>query len=325
MSTSEGIESPPGRVIEQAATGLLGRIKKASGFASWILFTIFCLLFFTFIRIPNTKIESWVQGMLNGQLATQGITMRAEKSSLSFLFGLSYEMKDVQILVPNSENPLKVERVRFSPHLLPLFIGHFGAGLEVKDKDSLLNLEFTSAVNGKTISMVCTAKKFDLGKIGLLGLAFGVKGGALANGSVSLSGDLTNPGSLSGDVKLSLSRITLEDQTISMFKIPKLAISEAQADVQIKNGKAVIKTLILGKAGNTAEDIRGSITGDITAGRQLDASATNLKIRFGFSENATKAFPYLDALLKDGKQSDGMYLYQLSGPLYGPTWAPTTP
>jgi hypothetical protein len=45
----------------------------------------------------------------------------------------------------------------------------------------------------------------------------------------------------------------------------------------------------------------------------------------GFSTNVLKAIPLIDPLLSSGKQIDGSYAYDISGPLGAPAVVPLTP
>jgi hypothetical protein len=109
------------------------------------------------------------------------------------------------------------------------------------------------------------------------------------------------------------------------FNIPKIAVSESVADVTFGKGKATLKTVRIGKTGNTAEDLRGTVTGDLLLAKSWDSSTLNLKIRFSLAESILKSFMLLDAILGAGKQPDGSYAFNLTGPLSAPMPIPIPP
>ncbi|MFZ9596513.1 MAG: hypothetical protein ACO3A2_10600 [Bdellovibrionia bacterium] len=194
------------------------------------------------------------------------------------------------------------------------------------------HLKATFSNRATSFSLAFVAQKLELEKLGVLPFLAGFQMNAALEGEGSFSGDLANPSSIGGSAEVSLSKLSLDAQSIAGFQIPKSGISEAVAKIQADKGKAVIKTFRVGKPNAapssattqapTADDLMASITGDVVLGKSIEMSQLNLKVNFALSETLMKSFVLLDALIGSGKQSNGSYSFSLTGPLYAPVAAP---
>ena len=312
-STEESlIESPPPQT----------RGQKILRRTLWTFFTLFCFLLFTLMKLPEDRIKNYIDGSLNLILKPRGISISSSDSHLSYLFGISYVMKDVTLVIPPPAVPIHIEKIEVSPSILPLLLGKLGGTLHIEQGSGSMKGSFS--IKNTQISTSGKFKKFDIGKSGLLAIAAEIQGSAVLDGELDLSGDFSVPQSIEGNTRLHLSHIVLEPQSISGFSIPRLNISEGTFDLNIAKGKALIKTLQLGKTGGTPDDLRGTLTGDITLAKQWESSLLNLKSHFSLSETMLKSFMILDLILSAGKQPDGSFAFSLTGPLDGPFPSPLT-
>lgn len=296
--------------------------RKALSTTGWVFFFLFCLALFTLFGLPQTRIKSFIQGSINNALAQQGITLSAAEASLSFLFGISYTMKDVTLAFPPPKPPARLDRVEVSPSILPLLIGKLSAKVRVDQGDGFLKAWISSRKG--TGSAALQLKDFDLGKSGLLGAAAGVGGTAVISGKAELEGDPSAPSSADGNVNFEIKKLSLDAQSIQGFAVPKLNVSGGTVELEIAKGKATIKRLQLGKVGSPTDDIAVSATGSISLAKQLDGSTLDLRVHFSLSQAVTKAFVLVDAILGSAKRSDGTYGYKITGPAYSPSTVPDT-
>ncbi|MFL5812361.1 MAG: type II secretion system protein GspN [Bdellovibrionia bacterium] len=314
---TSGSDLPPG----DTPPSRLKRILKTLG---WLSLGTFCLLFFTLLKLPEDKIRNYVQGMISSQLSSQGITLNANQSSLSIGFGVSYTMKDITLSFPPPQEPIHIDQVSVSPSILSAFLGKMGATIEVENKGGTLHASFSTPMNGPNgpVSFSFNCSNLDLGSLGVLPAMANVRGSAVANGEGHIDGDTSLPTTLNGKFKLDLSKIVIDQQTLFGFSIPRLTVSEGKGDIDVNGGKALIKTLRLGKPGSTTDDIRANVTGDVVIGKNLPYSTLNIKTDFSLSQNVLKAFVLLDAILGPAKKADGSYSYTINGPLNSPNVVP---
>lgn len=296
------------------------RGRKLFANIAWTFLGLFALTFFTLAKLPDAKIKSWVESGISNVLSPRGITLTAEQSELSFLFGIQYVMKNVTLDFPPPQPPARIDEIRVSPAFLPMLAGKLGASIEIKSgKGSAV---FTGAFRGGTVSGTLRADQFDVGSIALLKLITDVNGSAVVTGKADFSGSTEDWTTLDASVQLDLSKISIPSQSIQGFSIPALNMSQGQVDVVIDHGKGQIRSLKIGKHDSTTDDIKATITGDLVFGKSLQNSTCNLKANFSLSESLLKSFVLLDAILAQGKQPDGSYAYRLEGPLLSPNPIP---
>ncbi len=299
------------------------RSKKILKALGWIGLALGCLVFFTIVKFPTTKIQGWIDGEISSVLASQGIGFRATESDLSFLFGIKYTMKNVT-LSPAAPAPIiRLDKIVIKPSLLPFLIGRTQIKVRIDQDKQELALKATLKT-GQGFTVALDTDEADLGKMGLLAILAGVQGSVLISGQAEFQGNLESLSQVSGDVHLTIKKISLDPQSIKGFNVPKISIGSGEIQINAEAGKIKIKSLQLGKAGNAADDLILNASGDINLSKTLDNSNINLKTQFSLSPSVSKSFSLLDALLGAGKQADGSYKYLLSGPLTSPTPTPDT-
>lgn len=317
----------PTSEITAPITSRSGRILKITG---WTGFIVACLLIFTLFKMPDQKIRLYIQGTLAQALATKGIILTAKESSLSYLFGPKFEMRDVVLTLPAPQAPAKIDRITLSPSLLSLLFGKLGGKVKIIAGDGEADIVFkmkrtSDAKASQDFDLDYDLQRFHLGRTGAFMLATDIAGSAIVTGSGHLKGDFNLPSSWQGELQFQFSKINLDAQTIQGFAIPHLSASEATVDLVFENAKANIKTFKLGKTGNTADDLIGQLTGEVVLAQSWATSQTKAKANFSISQNIMKSFVLLDAILGQAKQPDGTFSYELTGPLVALTPNPISP
>ena len=314
---------PPGPLAEEPTDSIvLPRTRFQAWFrnSSWIFLGVFCFIFFTVSKLPRDRISDVIQGNISSFLASRGITFSAKKADLSLLFGVVYDLKGVTLNFPAPQPPAQIDEIEISPSILPLLIGEIGAKVRVRNGDGAMNL--AGSFRGHRISTTFSARRFNIGNIALLKLLTNVAGSATLTGQGSLSTDLDAMTETNADIRLNLSKIIVDGQSIQGFAIPRLSMSEGKIDFSIDHGRGMLHSLRLGAPGSTSDDIRADITGDILFGKSLNTSTCNLKANFSFSPTLLNSFSLLSALLAAGRQPDGSFSYKLVGPLLSPNPMP---
>jgi type II secretion system protein N len=316
-STDANIQTGGHGVDDEPDVSILARLLKN---ASWVLFALACLGIFTLFKLPEDRIRAYVQGTINAQLASKGITLTATQSFISAGLGLTYTMKDVTLSFPQPSTPAKLEEISVSPSLISLLIGNIGGSALINTKGGgRLNVNFSTPRNPKAgtspLSLDADIRQIDLGSLGILDATAGVRGGAVVSGNVVLKGDFMAPSTLEGHTHLDLTHIVIDSQNVMGFTLPRIAVAEGTADFVFEKGKMLIKTFKLGKS--PSDDIRATITGDLTLGRTWPQSTLNAKADFSLSDTILKnpSLSLVDALLAQGKKPDNSYSYNLNGPL----------
>lgn len=290
------------------------KLKKIFRFVAWSTFAIVCLVFFTALKIPQPKIHNYVMGTLNQQLNPGGIQISAEEGRLRLGLGVSYEMTGVKLTKTLNNKVLKISRVEVSPALLALAQGKLGANFVLEEGPGLV--EGAAFIKGEEFEFAMTTPGVNLGRLGVLPFLANIEGTAEIKGDIQLKGSPKSASSMTGTIKLNLSKITLDQQTLMGMNIPRIAVSDGVADLTLGSGKATINSLRLGKTGGS-DDIVITTTGDAKLGRTIDGSEVNLRMKLGLSPTVLKAFVFIDTLLGAAKTGEGTYSLKFVGPIMG--------
>ena len=317
LDDTSTLSTTPKEEISQSSPGPQRRFLRI---ASWGIFSVVSLLVFTLLKLPNDRIGAYIESSISSVLVNRGIILSSEDSNLSLIFGPKYTMKKVTLTSSFPPLSVKLDEVSLSPALLPLFLGKMGGTLQIQQAGGVLKA--TGSFRENQTSFEFDSKQMDLGKTGLIPLAFGIQAGAILQGNGQIDLDPTDYTTLDTSLSAQLSQVSIDPQVIAGFQIPALNISEGSVDVKTDHGKLLISSVKLGKPGQTTDDIQASISGDITLGKKLESSTLNLKVRFSLSQNVLRSFVILDAILGSGKQADGSYLFTLKGPLLAPMPTP---
>jgi type II secretion system protein N len=300
------------------------RFRKIASTVGWISFGVSSLLFFTILKLPEDRVKGIVQGNIAAALAAKGISFTAGKTAMSFFPMPSYAMSDISLTFPPpTSNTAHIDKIQLTPSLLSLLTGKLGGSIAIENGDGNLNLQASG--RGSQLNVQYDANKLDIGKIGLLPGLAGIEGSAVVSGKGSLSLNTNAWNQADGQIQLSLSKIEIDSQSISGFTIPRLSISQGKVDLDINQGRGVLKLLSLGQNGSTTDDLKANFSGDLNFAKTLQASTINIKGNFSLSQAALKGLSIVEMILSSGKQADGSYSYKLTGPLTAPVPTPIGP
>jgi type II secretion system protein N len=294
--------------------------ESGGGFLRWLGWSFFffsLLTVFTLVKIPQSKIQGWIVGTLNQQLAPAGIQISAEEGRIALGLGLSYEMSGVRLTKVSNQKSLKFSRLEVAPSILvPLLQGKVGGRFRLEEGSGSISGQVL--VKGEDLEVNVTIEGMNLGRMGILPFAADVEGTADVRGSVELIGNPAQVATLSGKIDLAVAKLTVDAQKIAGFDIPRTSISDGTVILNIGSGKATVTSLRLGKAGG-ADDLFGTITGDVKLNRVMESSELNLKVKFGFSDRyrQEKTISLVDSLMGGFKTPDGTFSMNFQGPAYG--------
>lgn len=300
--------------IEEAPAPLWRRVLKFVVFAAFFLA---CLGVFTLAKLPEDRVREIALNAANGALASRGITVSAERGSLALGWGLSYTLENVALTSAGPAPTVRLDRVRLSPSLLSILLKRYGGSFDIRQGSATLagSASFAPSAGSTPFSIDFDAQKADLGKLGVLPLLAGIQGSLPVTGHGSFAGDLNALSGLTGDAKLELTNLVIDAQNLQGFAIPKLLISSGTIDLKAEKGKLSVRGFRLGKAGNPADDLVGTVTGDISLGKTYAMSTLDLKATFSLSDNVKKipGMSLIEGFLTNFRQGDGSYLYPITG------------
>jgi type II secretion system protein N len=298
-------------------------LKKTLSLLGWCSFGFSCLVFFTILKLPDDRLKEIVQGNISNALAQKQMSMTAGKTVISLFPRVFYSMSDITLNLPPPQSSTHIDRIEVAPSFAALFTGKLGASITIDNADG--NMSMLAAFRGSHIAVKFNADKMDLGKVGLLPALAGISGSLVVTGkgSFSIDGDALNQ--TDGELQLALSHILIDSQAISGFNIPKISISQGKLDMDMNQGRGVIKSLNLGQQSSATDDIKANFSGDLNLGKTLQMSTINVRGTFSFSTAVLKGLSLLEMILAPGKQPDGSYSYKIAGPLLSPNPSPAGP
>jgi type II secretion system protein N len=313
----------------QTETVELSGSKKVLQTTGWAAVTFFFLIFFTALKLPQEKIKSWVNAYLYSTLSPMGMQLSSSSAEIGFIPLPSYNVSGVQFKLSPTSVPLTFDQGKASVAVFPIFRGELGTAVSAEIGSGSLALDLSTPVAPKKGAAAATLafeiSDLSLAKSGLLAQLYGIQGTGTIEGKGSVSGDFNNPTSLGGTIQLTLKKIQLAEQTLSLsgfsLGIPSIAISDGKMDITIDKGKVAIKSLYLGKKGS-ADDILVESSGDVQLGRSTQTHQLNLKVKLSYSEKLKKTLGLAETFMKPALQPDGSYSYAIAGLLGAPSAVP---
>lgn len=289
--------------IEEIQESKSKRVLKT---ISWGLFALFCLLFFTLLRIPQTKITATLLGMVNQELAPMGYALSADEGKIKMGLGLYYELNGVKVIKTATQKALSFSKLELHPSIIAAIQGKFGGNIAVEEGEG--RIHGSVYLKNQKPEADLKVESLNLGRIGVLPfLNPDLQGTAEVKGSIQI-------GEQSGQIGLELTRIALDETKIQGFQIPRIALATGALDIDIAQPNVKIKTFRLGRAA-ASDDLYASLKGDVKLAPYIDSSEANLRVELSLSPKLQQSFSLLDALLGQMKQKDGSYKFKLIGPL----------
>ena len=276
------------------------------------------LLIFTLMKLPQAKITSLIQGVVQSSLDPYGIYISDHGRELSIWKGFQYRLIQPTLELPDMTH-IELEEIVVSPKFSALLSGKAGAAVSITQviekspaKTELAKINLDGMIRGDLIDANVSIDSLDIGKFGILTFAAGLKGAGTLNGNIHIEGHLADLPSLTGNVNLKLSKVRIEEGKVFFLTIPEILISEGTVDAQIANGKVLIKQFQIGKP---ADDITLAVTGDLALNKNINSTSLNLRSVIGFSDKVKQKMSMLEAIMSEGKQADGRFVYKLTGTL----------
>jgi type II secretion system protein N len=306
-------------VVEAPPSGL----KKTLSLLAWCSFGFSCLVFFTILKLPDDRLKEIIQGNIANALSQRQMSMTAGKTAISIFPRVSYTMSDITLNLPPPQASTHIDRIEVAPSLVSLLTGKLGASISIENGDG--SLSAIASFRGSKIGIKFNSEKMDLGKIGLLPALAGISGSMVVTGKGNLSIDADSMNQTDGEIQLALSHVVIDAQAISGFNIPKISVSQGKLEMDMNQGRGVLKSLILGQQSSATDDIKANFSGDINLAKTLQLSTINVRGTFSFSTAVLKGLSLLEMILAPGKQPDGSYSYKIAGPLLSPNPSPAGP
>ena len=314
------------------------RAQKIIRATKWTGFGFGCLIFFTLVQFPTQKIKSYIQGSITAALAPHGLSLLAQESDLSLLFGPRFSMSKVTLTLPPPHGTLKFEELIVRPSLLALLTGKTSASATLKfEKKGRVDADFS--LRKESYALELETRDIDLAQFQpVLAFLTPSTGGGAGMGQTTLpkisgkleldadvTGNLRNLKELKGDFRLKIAPLTTDEAKVMSFDIPKLSMQLAEIQMEFRDSKALIKKFTIGKA-LPADSLLVDISGDVKLGTFYGQSEPNLKVKFNWSDSIPKTYTgFLDAMLMTFKQPDGTYQMGISGTLDAARIAPASP
>lgn len=279
------------------------------------------LFFFTLTKLPQSKITSLVQGYVQSGLDPFGIYISDHGRELSIWKGFQYKLFQPTLELPD-QSRVELEEMVVSPKILSLFTGKVGAVIDITQildrtptKTELSKIHIEGTGRGDLINATITIESLDVGKIGILSFAGGLKGSGQISGDIHVDGHLADLPSLAGKISLKIKKLHFDEQNLFGFQLPTMDVNEGVIDAAIDHGKILMKQVQIGKG---SDDLQISLTGDIGLNRNINSSTLNLRTIIGFSDKLKQSLSLLDSLMGAAKQDDGKYVYKLTGSFMAP-------
>lgn len=279
------------------------------------------LLLFTLTKLPQAKITSLVQGYVQSALDPYGIYISDHGRELSIWKGFQYRLIQPTLELPD-QSRVELEEMVVSPKLISLLSGKVGAVVDITQvlertpsKTDLSKIHIEGTVRGDLIDATINLESLDIGKIGILSFAGGLKGSGQMSGDIHIDGRLAELPSLVGKIELQMKKVHLDEQNLFGFQLPVMDIKEGSIIAAIEQGKVLMKQVQIGKNG---DDLQLGVTGDIGLNRNINSSTLNLRAMIGFSDKVKQSLSLLDSLMGAAKQDDGKYVYKLTGSFMAP-------
>ncbi len=211
---------------------------------------------------------------------------------------------------PVEEKALKIERISVRPSLFPLGVA-FSAELFDGEASGAMG------VTGKLKTVELKLRELKLDKANLKG-AVGLNLGGTVNGSAKLKLDPQDFSKTSGKLALSSEGLALNGGTVANYDLPKVDLGQLDAEVQIDQGKAEIKTF---KA--SGPDAEAKLEGEIGLGQRLPFSTMKIKVALKPNDEWMKKNSIIQAGLNFamGRDSSGFYNGNIAGMLGNPRFS----
>jgi type II secretion system protein N len=273
---------------------------------------VFCVILLTLLKLPGARITGFIQGMVQGALDPYGIYLTDRGRELT-LFPVPHYRLDHPVLELPDQTRIEFDEMSVQPKPAQLLAGKLGVRAELRQGPSEIRMDASG--KGEQIDAEIHLENTDLGKLGVLAFAAGIKGTGFLTGDIKINGSLSDLSTLNGLIELKLKKLKIEEQNLMGFQLPVIQVNDGDLNVEIKAGKLLMKNVQIGKG---TDDLRVGLSGDVSLNRFLNASAIDLRAVLGLSDKLRQSFSILESLMGSAKTPDGRYAYRITGTLGAP-------
>jgi len=290
------------------------RSKKIFKFLGYSSLFLSFFLFFIFLKLPSSLLQSLIMGALNQP--GNPLQWQADQVKITFfpLPGISL----TSLSTPGNFQipPLSFDEITLRPSFLSLIpiTGSFSPSIGFQGKAYQFSFEGTvSPLNSP--SLVLKAKDVDLMKLGPLREKGIELQGVLSEIDIDVSLPQNRLSQAEGKIAIKGKNFLVDPAALSLpVPLPILDTGAIQVEASILNGRASLRNSSLGAPG---KDIQLFANGDIQLNDRMENSKVDLRLRLKISDKIFTAMPALRQMLNTlaTQQPDGFYAMKTSGTL----------
>lgn len=292
--------------------------KKILKIVCYPLFFIVCLTFFVVegfpVNIINNMLKSRAQSMLG---------MNMTIGEMSTLFPNGFQASDVRLVKEGKPGALplavRIDELSARISLLRLITGAKDVSFSSEALKGRVDGGFTYD-DGKW-SLQAKVAGLDLGKINFWKDVLGQELVGKVSGEVKLAVDAKDVKASSGSISLDVVRGKVGQGKVYGILLPWIGLGKAQANLEIKKGKANIKACKI-----SSDDIEASLEGYFLLQQKLQNISAHCRLRFKPADEKLaeirKQIPeelrsILDNGLNRARGKDGYFRYSVFGRIFG--------
>lgn len=290
------------------------RSKKIAKILGYTTLFLFFFLFFIFLKLPSSLLQSLVLGALNQP--GSALQWQADQVSLKLLPLPGITLTGLSTPGNFQVPPLSFEEITLRPSFLSLIpiTGSFSPSVSFFGKAYQFSFDGSISPLGSQ-ALTLKAKDIDLMKLGPL-LEKGIElQGFLSEIDLDISLPQGRLSQSEGKIQLKGKNFLIDPAALSLpVPLPILDTGAIQVEATILNGRASLRNTSLGAPG---KDIQLFANGDIQLNDRMESSKVDLRLRLKMSDKIFTAMPALKQMLSTlaAQQPDGFYAMKTSGTL----------
>ena len=289
-------------VLNKKNTGILKRlefvktalkkIKQVPKELIWyILYGIFCLLLFIYIRFPYEKLQDVILAQLSNNLS---VNISVKEKSFRFPLGFKWKKVKITKTAENSKvSSYRIDELKLGRNIIPLIILRKSYYIDAQVYGGEIAGDLLLRKNEYQIDEK-TVKDLELNRIYTAKNEQGSKLSGKLNSSFNLS--VPNEGLSLATGKAS---VNLKDVKIENFwsLLPKVSLSDLKTEIKFFKGRGTIKTFEA-----TGDDIKITGKGSFDLSNQFSESKLNINMQV--STKGKSILGKLILALKKGKREN---------------------
>lgn len=308
-------------LISKPKPSFLKRMVKTLG---WSGFGLVCLIGFTILKFPETRIKNLIMGHLSSALAPMGVTLTATETNLSLWRGPRLILTEVTLSLPPPNLPLRLEEIEVAPSMLALFRGRWGASISVEGiakTNSSFSVQASvpmkdGLTSARDLDLTADFNNWNILQFGIpASLPVKLSGQFPLSGSLHFRGNTSIPNTWDTKGNLSIKNMSIEQINVMGMLLPMIRVKDGEIKWDGGGSKIAVEKIRLG---SLMDAFFAEMSGDVMLGASTASSTLKLKTKFKPSPELSRAVSILDMLLGQYKQADGAFAFELAGPLLQP-------